>query len=561
MAHRTTIAVQRGPELRSPAYEAREPGHSTGQLRVEVDGQRFRVQTPRVSTQWLPDTPSNRHLTVVWLRLLVDEHGRPWFSLQELAPIVGSTNRQAASQHVEDFRQCGEDVRAFVLRKRKVDATVVDGVLQALLRTPLAGPAELAPRVNAQLGRNDLSAANIEGALEQISCVPVLRVLRRQLATGHVQYQEAWLLAELLERQTSPAAPYAGWSLPSADHGMRIADPTALAALVTPDLPLTQVPHSLCWLTFLMTLFYWNVPLSVLGRWCGVHKTTILRWVLGLALALWPILAQWLGERVKGQMVYVDEKWLKIRGRWHYWFVVLDVPTELPVLAALLPSRSQWACRWIGRQLRQLRRVPHVLMTDGLQAYAYLAPGAKHVLCRFHHQQGVTHWLQQHFASAAEINARKPVMKKVLQTRDKRTVRRRLARLRDQAQELGIMPWVSRVEAKLPELICSVGSVRLPSTTNAIERFFRAFQRFYRTRGGFHSVLSAKRELLLFLVVYLFTQHATTGHAPIEAIMPEARRMPLYRVINDPFRALQERTDVKPEATMADLLLPQEAAA
>jgi transposase-like protein len=561
MAHRTTIAVQRGPGLRSPAYEAREPGHSTGQLRVEVDGQRFRVQTPRVSTQWLPDTPSNRHLTVVWLRLLVDEHGRPWFSLQELAPIVGSTNRQAASQHVEDFRQCGEDVRAFVLRKRKVDATVVDGVLQALLRTPLAGPAELAPRVNAQVGRNDLSAANIEGALEQISCVPVLRVLRRQLATGHVQYQEAWLLAELLERQTSPAAPYAGWSLPSADHGMRIADPTALAALVTPDLPLTQVPHSLCWLTFLMTLFYWNVPLSVLGRWCGVHQTTILRWVLGLALALWPIIAQWLGERVKGQMVSVDEKWLKIRGRWHYWFVVLDVPTELPVLAALLPSRSQWACRWIGRQLRQLRRVPHVLMTDGLQAYAYLAPGAKHVLCRFHHQQGVTHWLQQHFASAAEINARKPVMKKVLQTRDKRTVRRRLARLRDQAQELGIMPWVSRVEAKLPELICSVGSVRLPSTTNAIERFFRAFQRFYRTRGGFHSVLSAKRELLLFLVVYLFTQHATTGHAPIEAIMPEARRMPLYRVINDPFRALQERTDVKPETTMADLLLPQEAAA
>jgi transposase-like protein len=452
-------------------------------------------------------------------------------------------------------------VRAFVLRQRKVDATVVDGVWHARLRTPLAGPAELAPRVNAQLGRNDLSAANIEGALAQISCVPVLRVLRRQLATGHVQSQEAWLLAELLERQTSPAAPYAGWSLPSADHGMRIADPTALAALVTPDLPLTQVPHSLCWLTFLMTLFYWNVPLSVLGRWCGVHKTTILRWVLGLALALWPIIAQWLGERVKGQMVYVDEKWLKIRGRWHYWFVVLDVPTELPVLAALLPSRSQWACRWIGRQLRQLRRVPHVLMTDGLQAYAYLAPGAKHVLCRFHHQQGVTHWLQQHFASAAEINARKPVMKKVLQTRDKRTVRRRLARLRDQAQELGIMPWVSRVEAKLPELICSVGSVRLPSTTNAIERFFRAFQRFYRTRGGFHSVLSAKRELLLFLVVYLFTQHATTGHAPIEAIMPEARRMPLYRVINDPFRALQERTDVKPETTMADLLLPQEAAA
>ena len=158
-------------------------------------------------------------------------------------------------------------------------------------------------RVNAPLGRDDLTAANIESALEQISCGPVLRTLRRQLAAGHVQYQEEWLLTELLENLPLPATPPAGWGVPSRDRGMRLADPTALAALVTPELPLAQVPGSLCWLTFLMTLFYWNVPLSVLGRWCGVHKTTILRWVLGLALALWPLISRWIGEQVKASMV------------------------------------------------------------------------------------------------------------------------------------------------------------------------------------------------------------------------------------------------------------------
>jgi transposase-like protein len=188
-------------------------------------------------------------------------------------------------------------------------------------------------------------------------------------------------------------------------------------------------------------------------------------------------------------------------------------------------------------------------------------PGAKHVLCRFHHQQGVTHWFKQHFTTEAEINARKPVMKRLLQTHDKRTVRRRLAQLRERAPELGITPWLNRVEEKLPALLCSVGSSRLPSTTNAIERFFRAFERFYKTRQGFHSVLSAKRELLLFVVVYLFTQRAADGHAPREVIVPEARRMPLYRLINDPFKALQERGNVKATATMADLLRPQAAAA
>jgi hypothetical protein len=195
--------------------------------------------------------------------------------LQELAALVGRANRHAASPHLEDFRQCQEDFRAFVLRQRKVEATVVDGVLPELQQTPLAGPPELVARVNAQLGRDDLTAANIESALEQISGVPVLRTLRRQWAAGPVPYQEAWLLTERLENLPLPATPPAGWGVPSRDRGLRLADPTALAALVTPELPLAQVPGSLCWLTFLMTLFSWHVPLSVLGRWCGVHTTTI----------------------------------------------------------------------------------------------------------------------------------------------------------------------------------------------------------------------------------------------------------------------------------------------
>jgi hypothetical protein len=286
MTDDTTLLAHVRHGLPSPPGEALDPGHTTGRLTVDVAGARFRVRTARVATQWLPDTPGNRHLAVVWLRLRVDERGRPWFTLQDLTPIVGSTNRQAASQHLEDFRQCGEDMRAFVLRKRKVDATVVEAVLAELLHTPLAGPTELVPRVHARLGRHDLRVANIESALEQISCVPMLRALRRQLEAGHVQYQETALLREILESLSPPAGPYTSLGVPSVDRGMRLADPTALAALVTPDLPLAQVPGSLCWLTFLMTLFYWNVPLSVLGRWCGVHKTTILRWVVGLALAL-----------------------------------------------------------------------------------------------------------------------------------------------------------------------------------------------------------------------------------------------------------------------------------
>ena len=83
-----------------------------------------------------------------------------------------------------------------MLRKRKVDATVVDAVLATLLQTPLAGPTELLARVQQRLDRPDLSAANIASALEQISCVPVLRPLRRQLEAGQMHDQEAWRWTE-----------------------------------------------------------------------------------------------------------------------------------------------------------------------------------------------------------------------------------------------------------------------------------------------------------------------------------------------------------------------------
>jgi hypothetical protein len=222
-AVRLSPTAHRGPQ---PSTRVVGQGGCAKDLSVEVDDQRFRARTPRFATQWLPDTPSNPHLTVVWFRLLVDAQGKPLFTLQELSTIVGSTNQQAASQHLEDFRQCGEDMRAFVLRRRKVDATVVAGVLTELLQTPLAGPTERVPRVNVQLGREDLTVTNLESALEQIPCVPVLRALRRQLVAGHVQYQEAYPLAELLESLATPAALQAGWSVPCLYRGVKLADPT-----------------------------------------------------------------------------------------------------------------------------------------------------------------------------------------------------------------------------------------------------------------------------------------------------------------------------------------------
>jgi len=226
-------------------------------------------------------------------------------------------------------------------------------------------------------------------------------------------------------------------------------------------------------------------------------------------------------------VVYVDEKWIKIRGVWHYWFVVLDEKTEIPLICYLAKTRSRYVCQWIGLWLNKFPGQVQAVVTDGLKSYRYLLPEVLHVLCHFHHQRGVLTWLKEHLSGSEKQDQPKAKMKQVLQTTDKRTVRRRLDKLEQQAQTWGIQGWIDHIRERLGELLPAIGSRRLPKTTNAIERFFCAFNRFYKVRRGFHSLESARDQLCLFLVGYLFSKRAKDGTAPIETIWPEAAHPPV----------------------------------
>jgi transposase-like protein len=521
-----------------------------------------------------PANTENKYCLIQFLRGFKKPSGKQGvFSQEQIAqgiPDFEGNTRQSIDDHERRFRESGGNLLHYLTRQRKVDATVVEAVRTEVLECPLRQTVDLVASVNQRLGRQDLSMSNISAALEAISLAEVRPVLRRQLAQGRIHYKESYLLATMMQTLSSEAGELAGLSAPDAS-GMRVSKLACVERLLTPDVPIGEVAVSLFWLVFVMRLFFHGVPLSVLGQWCQVHPTTVLRWILGLALALWPQVNHWLVTQVKTKKAYVDEKWLKIRKQWYYWFVVLDADTGLPVYQALLATRSAASVAWIVAELRGLQQLPRVVITDGLAAYqTAFTPlqGITHLLCRFHHQQGVTRWLKDHFPATTDVSERKTAMKQVFHTTDKRTVNRRFARLKARAVEWGIEGWIALTEKHLPHLLPSVGSVSLPSTSNAIERFFGVYNRFAKVRRGFHSVLSTKRELIVFLVVYLFAQQSN-GKAPIEAIVPEASRMPLYRILNDPFTCLLELSggeaatlkNVKEIRGMAEFLTTEEAAA
>ena len=68
-------------------------------LKVEKNNDQFRILAKEIRTGWFPDTDSNRKAIVIVSRSLEDKKGKPLYTYKELFKIVGSENRQAASNH------------------------------------------------------------------------------------------------------------------------------------------------------------------------------------------------------------------------------------------------------------------------------------------------------------------------------------------------------------------------------------------------------------------------------------------------------------------------------
>ena len=52
--------------------------------------------------------------------------------------------------------------------------------------------------------------------------------------------------------------------------------------------------------------------------------------------------------------------------------------------------------------------------------------------------------------------------------------------------------------------------------------------------------------------MYLFIKQPQTGKAPVETIMPEAKKMPFYQLVNEPITILMNHDIVNQKIKMAD---------
>jgi transposase-like protein len=519
---------------------------------VERKDRQFRVVAQGISTDWWRDTPANRKAVVVMLRSLRDRQGKPLFTYDQLAHVFESANRQAAQNYMQEFARCGGDVGEFLARKRKVDGEVVEAVEAELQGDLWVGTEGLAERVNGRLGREDLTASNMAVALDQVSGRKVRQWFLRAVARGEAHYQERYVLGRLfrwvccgmkkeelgveegvlgsLEQATEALG---GEVLELGDKGVQVQERLLEEQEVTPEGVASLWESGLGWVLLGFALYMQGVSLSVIGGWLGVNKSTVCRWLSQLGGVGWRwVQAQQVGFSGQAE---VDEKWLKIGGVWWYLFAAVDSVTGYPLHVALYPSNSGSYCTLFLLELKHLGYVPRVIITDGWDAYVRaiprVFPHAEHLLCRFHLIRSVFRRLRQ---AGIWDSAVWQGVGKLFQTRDKRTVRRRVRKLQSLVEGLGVGHVVSGLLLKLPQVIGSVGSTWRPSTANGVERFFGVFDRFYRVKGPFCDRASAQKHVQLFILWYLLRVGAQGQPCPLERAGGQVAALPLYHLLNRP---------------------------
>ena len=544
----------------------RQAGEKQPRLEIErnKEEKQFRVKVGTTYYGWFADTPTNRKAVLVFLREMYDSETGNWvFTEEELAGLFGSANRQAVDCHMKGFRDAEGELLDFLKHKRKVDDDVVELVWQVFCSDPYAGLSSMAAQANASYnGKKPLHNSNIREALSQIGGYKVWREMLKGLEKGQAHYKESYVLEHvfaLLSEQAEevePVSMFAEGRVVSELQGTEAQGETFAATITTlsesfqaqvaplfskaGDVASLQKQVLAAWegpagvLLLAFVLYTSGLSYATIGGWMGVHPSTICRWLEPFASVGW----MWVQQQrasFSGQ-VAVDEKHITIGGVTWYLFVAVDCVTRFPLHIAFYPSNNGDYCLMFLLELKQKGYRPYVIVTDGWDAYIEAIntafPKAKHLLCRFHLIRSVFRRMKQIKFFDAEIGT---LLGNLFHSDDPRTVRRRVAKLKEKLAELN-KTWVfDGLLAKLKHVMPAVGNpTRWPSTSNAAEWFFRDYDRFYRLKGPFQHETSAHKLTGLFVLGYVFRMGLAGQACPLERAQTDVSLIPFYHLINRP---------------------------
>jgi hypothetical protein len=294
------------------------------------------------------------------------------------------------------------------------------------------------------------------------------------------------------------------------------------------------------------------------GTALGVASLTAWRWVSAWGAALLPVAALF-GVLKSSGVVGVDEKYVLVpknakpagdMRRWMYVYLAVDVWTYDLLHIALYPDNDQNSAQAFLLAVRAKGYHPQVVVTDLRVDYgpvvAQVFPHAVHHECLFHALQNVQKHIKDAYgkdypATHPEAERLKRLIYDIFdgatptlaQERYAAVLALRAPYVQAQPEAQAIFDFLDR---HWPKLVNAIGSDRIPTTNNTVERVIARFDQHYQNFCGFESLLDAQRYLAVFEKVYRFTpfsqdaQPSVRGKCPLQLAGYDISELPMATI-------------------------------
>lgn len=258
-----------------------------------------------------------------------------------------------------------------------------------------------------------------------------------------------------------------------------------------------------------------------------IAASTIFRWLQRLGEEYIEI-SEILGIKYSG-ILCIDEKWVKILGRWYYVFLAVDTVTLDLVCIDIFEDNGSYSAKTFLLELKSAGYNPKIIVTDMLNSYPNVIlevfPGVKHKECILHAKWHACRIIRKYIKSGGLTICAKELKKKLYKYFNSETERqlniryKKLQRIKENYVSSPLLEIYKLIERVYPKLLIAIKDKDVPKTNNYVERVIREFNSKYKNICGFGSYWCARNYIKVFSVYYRFRKFeegARKGSSPLE---------------------------------------------
>ena len=325
----------------------------------------------------LRNTPNNRKVLYVLLRLFKKENGKNLVSFREISALFGLKKRQNSNNYYREFVECDEDLLLFLKRKKRLEESL-PLIEKQILKMPLLSIAEQYKLFLGSHPEFKMTLSSFQKYYSQIDAVKLKKRFDELITRKECRPDKERFLQEILqEPETSNQTRKQIISI--------FPEMAETSEEVRKELSFLRDMKSSGKYFLIMFLTACNCSFDVLSLLFGVSKATIHNWFYQLSF-----LKRLLLDSIKwwSGIISVDEKWIKINGKWHFLLSIVDNVTGFPLYFALVSDLKADTWKIFFQRFYKLYGKPKLIISDGSKSLAAgrkaVFPFVQHQLCKFH---------------------------------------------------------------------------------------------------------------------------------------------------------------------------------